>query len=208
MKYSIAPWMGAALVVTLLAGCLSAGPIVPTRYFTITPDVSIEAGTPGNKTIGIRPLVGARPYKLEIAYTREPNRLAYFARAEWADLPATMVTRALADAITSTNAFVDVGDAANMTRPDYILTGELRRFEADFTAEEPEAVVELIAAVRNSNAGEQVWQGHITIAVPLAVPDAAGENPNSDESLAAVAQSLSEAVAQLVTRISTELQGR
>lgn len=209
MKHFITTALGAALSLTLLAGCLSSGPIEPTRYFTIAPEFPIEAGAPGGKSLGIRPLVGARPYKLEIAYTKEPNRLAYYPRAAWAELPATMVNRALTDALLRTKAFSDVGDAANMNRPDYILTGELRRFEADFTGEQPVAVVALSADVRGTGNGENVWQGHFTIAVPLETSVVSGEEPlASDGAVTAVAQGLSKAVAELVTRISTELQAQ
>lgn len=205
MMYPLPRLLGAAPIVLLLSGCLTTATIVPTRYFTLAPDVHVESLAPSGKSLGIRPLVGARPYKLEMAYAEEANRLAYFQRAEWAELPPLMVNRALTDALANLNRFSDVGDAANMARPDYILTGELRRFEADYTGGLPRAVVELTAVVRDLVADTALWQGHLTVEVPLEGGAALSPNRNSDESLAAVAQGLSDAVSKLVGQICTEI---
>lgn len=181
------------------AGCLSTPTIELIQYYTIDPALQPAALASTGKSLGIRPLVGARPYQLQVAYKEEPNRLAYFFRAEWAESPPTLVTRALSDALNDLGAFTDVGDAANMTRPDYVLTGELRRFEADYTAE-PCAVVEVSFAIRETSGTAAQWEGIVQATAPLS------GGPDSAD-LEEVAAALSDAVTQLVAEICQQIAG-
>ena len=193
-------------VTTALSGCLSASTIAPARYYTIRPAVAVEPAVSSGKSLGIRPLMGAKPYKLAIAYTAGENRLAYFQNAEWADLPATMLNRALADGLIALGAFSEVDDAANMNRPGLILTGELRRFEADYNRETPAAVVEMICIVRDVESGASLWQGYIAAETPL--PAADGEaGRHSDEALAAVAEGMTASVSSVVRQACEKIGG-
>lgn len=192
--------LGVLLTATAnLSGCLTASTISPTRYYTISPETPVEAVTSSGKSLGMRPLIGAKPYKLAVAYTAEDNRLAYFQNAEWADLPATMVNRALTDGLIKLEGFSEVDDAANIARPNFILTGELRRFEADYNREIPAAVVEIICIIRDTESGASLWQGYVTGETPLPT-GAAGESLHSDASLAGVAEAMSASVASVVTQ--------
>ncbi len=190
------PLMG---LLALATGCLSTPTIAPTQYYTLNVETRVTGGTPTSKTLGIRPLASARPYKLEIAYTAEPNRLSYFPRAEWAEAPSIVINRALKDSIRALGAFVDVGDAADMVRPDYILTGELRRFEADYTGTEPRVVVEVALAIRSTSGPGTLWEGLANAEAPLP------PNDSSTEHVAAVAQAMSEAVSMLIERVCGHL---
>ena len=194
--YRVAAAVGAPL---LLAGCLSTPTVTPTRYYTLNVAPHAETGTPTGKTLGIRPLASARPYKLEVAYKNDPNRLAYFPRAEWAETPATVVNRALMDNIRSLGMFDDVGDAADMARPDYILTGELRRFEADYTTAEARAVVEVAIAIRSTDSPGTLWEGLVTAETPL--PPSGESADNVD----VIAQAMSDAVSALVAKVCAQL---
>lgn len=179
-----------------LAGCLSTPVVTPIRYYTVRPEISVAPAESSGTTLGIRPLASARPYKVEIAYTAEPNRLAYFPRAEWAETPAAVLDRALLQGIQQLGRFRDAGNAAVMARPDYMLTGELVRFEADFTGEAPEAVVEVHLVVREGGGVANTWEGQLLASVPL---DGANPAPPvSDTALARLAQAMSEAVAAIV----------
>lgn len=189
-----------------LSGCLTASTIVAARYYTITPTPTIAPLESSGKPLGVRPLIGAKPYKLAIAYTAEDNRLAYFQNAEWADLPATMLNRALMDGLIKLGAFSEVDDAANMNRPTFILTGELRRFEADYNRETPAAVVEMIAIVRNLETGASLWQGYVTAETPLPVAEAEA-NLHSDASLAAVAEAMTVSVSSVVQQACEKIGG-
>jgi ABC-type uncharacterized transport system auxiliary subunit len=204
----IPPCLAAALtgVSIVLSGCLTASTIAAARYYTITPTPTIETRASSGKPLGVRPLIGAKPYKLAIAYTAADNRIAYFQNAEWADLPATMLNRALMDGLIRLGSFSEVDDAANMNRPTYILTGELRRFEADYNRETPAAVVEMLAIVRNVETGNSLWQGYVTGETPLPVAEA-GANLHSDASLAAVAEAMTESVARVVEQACAKIGG-
>lgn len=182
-----------------LSGCLTAATISPARYYTITPEAGVESIATSGKSLGIRPLIGAKPYKLAMAYTAEDNRLAYYQNAEWADLPATMVNRALTDGLIKLEGFSEVDDAANIARPNFILTGELRRFEADYNRETPAAVVEIICIIRDTESGASLWQGYVTGETPLPAREE-GESLHADTSLAAVAEAMSTSVASVVTQ--------
>ncbi len=180
-----------------LSGCLTATTISPARYYTITPTSTVEAIASSGKSLGIRPLIGAKPYKLSVAYTAEDNRLAYYQNAEWADLPATMVNRALTDGLIKLEGFSEVDDAANIARPHFILTGELRRFEADYNREVPAAVVEIICIIRDTESGASLWQGYVTGETPLPGGNNT-ESLHSDASLADVAEAMSASVSSVV----------
>lgn len=182
-----------------LSGCLSATTIFPARYYTIRPAVAVEPVASSGKSLGIRPLIGAKPYKLAIAYTNADNRLAYFQNAEWADLPATMLNRALADGLIRLGAFSQVDDAANINLPNFILTGELRRFEADYNRETPAAVVEMICTLREVETDTSVWQGYVKAETPLPALEKGGSF-NTDASLASVADAMTASVSSVVTQ--------
>lgn len=187
-----------------LAGCLTTPTVEPLRYYTLTPELPSVSGVPADATLGIRPIVGARPYRVEMAYTASENQIAYFRRGEWAESPAVMLNRTLTDAIEATGIFRDVGDAANMARPDYILTGELRRFEADYTADTPQATVEASFAIRKAAGQEALWNGVLRASAPLSHTVAAGKSAN-DDVLADVTRAMSAAVSRLVTEMCEEL---
>lgn len=189
-----------------LSGCLTGGTIQAMRYYTVAPKPVITPGANTGKSLGVRPLIGAKPYKAAIAFAAEDNRLGYYQNAEWADLPATTVNRALVDGLIQLGAFSEVDDAANMSRPDLILTGELRRYEADFTRETPAAVVEVSCTLRDQISGASLWQGYQRAETPLAL-EATGESRHSDAALAAVATAMEQSVAALVTATTEAIAG-
>ena len=195
-----------ALAPFLLVACLSTPTIAPARYYTLTPNTDVDPGTPAGKSLGIRPLVGAKPYRAEVAYTAEPNRLSYFQRAEWAELAPTVVNRALRDGIAGLGRFTDVGDAADMARPDYVLTGELRRFEADYTAESPRAVVEVSINIRETAGSGTLWEGLVSADAPLFEAQPGVKEPHSDAMLVDVAKAMSAAITDLVQQVCAALR--
>lgn len=198
------PFLVSGTAALALAGCLSTPTVHSTRYYTLTPAIEMGNATASGKTLGVRPIVSARPYKLEVAYTAEPNRLAYFTHAEWAEAPATVVDRALTDALLASGQFRDVGEAGDMTRPDYVMTGELRRFDADFTGDAPRVVVEADLVVREATGPGTLWQGHLVAESPIAGPEVTPTG--SDAQLAAIASALAEAVSTLVQEACAGIQ--
>ncbi|MCF6284621.1 MAG: ABC-type transport auxiliary lipoprotein family protein [Candidatus Hydrogenedentes bacterium] len=194
---------GFLILATLLAGCLTPAAIEPTRYYTLSPTPVETGDVASSKSLGIRPLIAAKPYKLEIAYRAETNRLAYFPQSEWAELPATMVIRAIADSIACNRLFADVGEATAMARPDFVFTGELRRFEADYAGDTPEFVLSISASIRATGSGEGLWQDLIEVRVPLSGTAA---EEITDDTLTDIARAASEAVSQLALEVCTRIR--
>lgn len=124
--------MKRALLSLLLvtAGCLSPREITPVHRYTLQPAVTVDTVSPCTKTLGVRPLEIAASYDTTLAHVDTGLQLAYWPDEEWAENPATALTRLLQDAIGATQAFQDAGNAADMARPDYLLTGTIRKFHA------------------------------------------------------------------------------
>ncbi len=194
---------GCVAVGTLLSGCLTPKTVEPTRFYTLSP-AALHSGEPTYPgALGIRPLLAARPYKLEIAYRAETNRLAYFPKSEWAELPGTMVSRALSDGITRNHLFEDTGDAATMSRPDYLFTGELRRFEADYSGASPAFVVEASFSIRAALSGEGLWRKVVDVRIPISPRDVTSAN---NDTLSEIAQAASEAVTKLTELVAADIR--
>jgi len=191
------------LAATLLAGCLTPQNIQATRYYTVATTPALPGAPLTDQSLGMRPLLAARPYKLEVAYRAEANRLAYLPRSEWAELPGTLVSRAVMDAIAHSRIFGDAGDAATMARPDLMFTGELRRFEADYSGHDPEFVVAVSGIIRTTAGGAAVWNGDIAVRVPLQAPNSGAA---TDANMTDIARAASEAVTQLSAEICESIR--
>ena len=128
--------------------------------------------------------------------TDADGALVAMPNATWAEEPGVAVTRAIRDAIAQTGRFADVGDAAEMARPEYTLTGELRKFHEDRAATPPVAVVEVRLELRESLGAKQLWAQTLTASVPLT-----GARP------ADFANAVSAAVAELSMRAADGIVG-
>ena len=198
----------------LIAGCASSK-VIPTRYFTVEPELhndhadtvtrsatdpsQIQPAQPApisTFTLGIRPLPAARPYDSRIAFRGPGNEIAYRGAEEWAEAPAEVITRAITDALASVNVFKDVGNAADMARPDLILTGEVRKFRENRALEVAAAEVEVRLELREAQGTAALWAGTLHVARPLA-----------DTSAAALAEAMNTAVAQLAREAAAAISG-
>ena len=182
---------GIAAVIALLitAGCLTAPDIERTRLYTLNPPIAVANATPVALSLGIRPLFSARPYGLPMAYLDHEQQLMFRNHDEWAEMPASSVTRALLDALLATNRFMDVGTASDMVRPDLLLTGELRKFHENRNETPPVAELEVRIELRLSRNPGIVWADTLKEAVPLEAEEAG-----------AFAAAMNEAVGNLVVR--------
>lgn len=182
------------VLLTLIAGALHTGCLGPrtitaVAHYVITPAPVVAESVPGSHTLGLRPLATARPYTLAMAYVDADGRFGYRANEEWTESPSAVVTRALLDACIASGRFADVGDAADMARPDYLLTGEIRAFHEDRAVAPSEAVVSLRLELRPAREPGVVWAETLDARVPLA-----GSHP------ADLAKAMSGAVADAVGR--------
>lgn len=177
----------------LLAGCISKE-YTPIRHYVVSPEFRVEPVSPDGKTLGYRPLEAALPYRLPMAYLEQHHELRFREHAQWADYPADILTRAIEDALKETGRFADVGDAGRMARPDYLLTGIVRRFEEDRTVDPPAAVAEVRLELREARGTEVVWEGLLREQEPVGTDDAG-----------AVAAAMSRAVARIASEAAASI---
>jgi ABC-type uncharacterized transport system auxiliary subunit len=175
------------LVTVLAVGCATST-YVPTSYYAIDPQISVEQAPPIDATIGLRPLSSPRTYSKGIVAREADLEVVYIPHVSWTEEPHNMVARALTDAIAGTQRFEDVGNAADMFAPTYVLTGQLRRF--DILREETpwQALCEVRLELRAGQKREPVWQDTLQVSVPV-----------QGEDVSAAARALSQAVAELAT---------
>ena len=190
MRYGI-------LFITVIAiGCATSySP--PTKY-VLESDVQVAAAQqPLDKTLGIRPLVAARPYKQKVVYRESGFVLGEYSTVEWAELPADVVTRILTDAIVATHHFKDVGNAEDLALPDLILTGELRKFDVVRTADPWEAECEVHLELRDTQQPQAVWADTLKKSEPL-----------ERNEPAALPSAMSRAVAKIVKQAAEAIVAR
>lgn len=176
-----------------MAGC-AAPDYTPTLYYAIEPVIEVAEAEPTGASLGMRPLQADRPYRQRMMFRERGHILQAYLNAEWAKGPSEAAARALLDAITETGRFSDVGNAADMPRPDYMLLGTLRRFEEDRTREEAAAVVEGRLALRRGGDRSAVWTDIIRASHPLE-----GEGPT------AYAEAMSEALGQWASEAAEQI---
>ncbi len=158
-----------ALVAALfLGGCLTPGVVEPPLQYYMdpaTPPAETEAVA---VTLGVRPFMATRPYQsLPMAYLTPDGVLAYYGKDQWAEMPAALLTRSMTDALARSGRFVDVGDASTLSRPDWQLTGELRKYHERRTAEGHSAVVELRLEMREARERNLLWAATLREETPI-----------------------------------------
>lgn len=191
MRYALLLVLAGAV----LTGCLSAVPYEPVQRYSIVPDTDVEARAPQAGSIAVRPLSPAQPYTTSMVYRPDEFTVAYRPVDEWAESPRDAVTRALLDALASTNYFSDVGTASNVPLPDYILTGQLRRFDEMRTTSPPHALCEIRIEVReNRRPARSILTQSYRESVPL-----------EDPSGAALAEAMTRAVSVIVSNAAEDV---
>ena len=156
-----------SITVLLLSGCLHSPVIEKTRYYAVTPAIKVNPVPSSGLTLGIRPLFVSHTYGPVMAYLDDNHQLGYRSGEEWAESPAYVVTRAIQDALAASRRFADVGNAADMARPDLLLTGELRIYRENRTVEPPTAELEIRLELRKATEPGSLWAETITESEPM-----------------------------------------
>ncbi|MGR9106707.1 MAG: ABC-type transport auxiliary lipoprotein family protein [Gammaproteobacteria bacterium] len=111
---------------------------------------------------------------LEIAYTREPNRIEFYAHSEWADTPAQMIGPLLIRALEDSGRFAAVLSPGKGVAADFRLDSEIVKIQQEFNVSPSIGRVELrIQLIDLSNArvvGTRTFQA----TVPAPTDDPAG----------------------------------
>lgn len=183
-----------AVVAVILGGCLTPVKSVPAKRYDVVTDIEVEKAKPTEHTLGVRKLEAARPYRQRIVYREDGYVLGEYAYAEWAELPADVVTFALIEAITATEKFNDVGNASNMNAPSFLLTGQLKKFDEVRTTDPWTAVCEVRLVLRPTFGTGEIWSGLITSTVPLA-----------QNQVSALPEAMSKAVADVVQQVANQI---
>jgi len=161
----------------MVSGCLHGPVIEKIHYYAVTPIITVEPVLCTGLTLGIRPLFSTHTYGTPMAYLDDNHQLGYQSREEWAESPSHVVTRAIQDAIAASQQFADVGNAADMTRPDLLLTGELRIYQENRTVEPSMAEVEIRLELRQATEPGSLWAETLRETEPMkeATPSALAE---------------------------------
>ena len=185
---------GILLITAIAIGCATSySP--PTKY-VLESDVQVAAAQqPLDKTLGIRALVAARPYKQKVVYRESGFVLGEYSSVEWAELPADVVTRILTDAIVATHRFKDVGNAEDLALPDLVLTGELRKFDVVRTTDPWEAECEVHLELRDTQQPQAVWAATLTESEPLERNESAALPSAMSRAVAKIVKQAAEAIA-------------
>ncbi|MBI5093351.1 MAG: membrane integrity-associated transporter subunit PqiC, partial [Candidatus Hydrogenedentes bacterium] len=179
------------VIACMAAGCATTR-YTPTVRYRLDSAIDVPVSSPIEGSLGIRTLTAARPYKQTIVFQDADFVVRMSDHEEWADLPAVMVTRMLMDALGATKHFKDVGDAVNLAIPDYILTGELRRFDLVRAGAAWSAVCEVRLELRKGMKRELVWSDTLR-----------SEEPLAKNEVSALPAAMSRAVDKVITRSAT-----
>ncbi|MEA3277631.1 MAG: ABC-type transport auxiliary lipoprotein family protein [Pseudomonadota bacterium] len=136
-----------ALVPFLITACVSSEPVQQDRFYSLEPRVqalSTEA-PPVRATLLVNDLatrgfLGGR----EIVYrsAEEPLQVMRYPTLLWEELPGRAVAEDLVGALRTSQLFAFVITPAQRARADYLLGGELSRFDHLPTAQPPRVVAE------------------------------------------------------------------
>ncbi len=179
-----------------LAGCFGAKTIVPTQYYILDPPLDITARQHAGPSVGVRPLLSALPIERRMAFREEGSKVGY-RETEWADRPVDALTRALLDGLAAGGAFADTGLASDMSRPELILSGELRRFYENRTVAPPTAEIEARLELRKARDNGAVWAQTLHV-----------EKPVADDSPAALTEAMNQAMGELISSAVNAMGGR
>lgn len=132
---SALPLLALALTGFALAGCGALGG-PPPQVFALSPKSTFASDLPD---IGERrQLVVEQPESAgglntnRIAVKPQPLQLDYYAGARWTERAPLMVQTLLLESFENTGKIISVGREAIGLRPDFVLRGDLREFQAQY----------------------------------------------------------------------------
>lgn len=182
----------------LLAGCISFGAKPPPSLLTLDAAAPVAVGAAQSsasaRSIVIQvPAVPAALATPRLPVMATPTSIAYIKDAAWAEPPARLFARLLADTVTSRAGLVVVSGVQSISDPSSTLTGELRMFGIDSTTNS--AVVTYDAAL--VRAGQTAVEKR---RFEARAPVAAIDGPNAGAALNVAANQVAGEVAEWVRR--------
>lgn len=176
MKHLPSPLLLA--LVLPLPGCVSFGAKPPRQLLTLSPAATVPVGpvqrAAGARTIVVQvPVTAASLATARIPVQVTPTSLAYVKGAGWAEPPARLFARLVADTLTAGGTVVTSG-VQSVDSPAANLAGELRQF--GFDAVSRTAVVTYDAALTRSGQ-TAVEKRRFEARVPVATINAVSAGP-------------------------------
>jgi cholesterol transport system auxiliary component len=157
-----------------LAGCISFGAKPPPSLLTLTAAAAPAVGVNQTST-------GAQPITIEVPVSPQalatarvpvqsgPTSIAYVPKAQWAEPPARLFARLMADTITARTGRMVLSGVQSVNDPAARLGGELRRFGIDATTRE--AVVTFDASLVRVPLKGAIEKRRFEARVPVAAID-------------------------------------
>jgi cholesterol transport system auxiliary component len=119
-----------------LAGCSDLAPWrrSPPRLFKLSPKTSFEPDLPVAtwQLVLDRPVAATGLDTTRIGLMRSPTELEYYANVGWTDTATEMVLTLLIESFENSKKIVSVGRDTVLLRSDFVLTTELREFQAEY----------------------------------------------------------------------------
>ena len=177
MKHAPANRIAALLALSLaatLSGCISFGAKPPPSLLTLQaaagPAVGAAQSSADQRSIVVQvPTVPAALATQRVPVQATPTTLAYIKNAQWAEPPARLFARLIADTLTARAGMVVLSGVQSLSDPSATLGGELRMFGADAGASS--AVVTYDATLIRPNQ-TRVEKRRFEARVPIAAIDA------------------------------------
>lgn len=147
--------LGAATTAALMTGLLAAGcgggERIRDIYFSLASDVAVSpVSTPLQGTLRVSPLA-ARGFvggsRIVYRTAEDPLQVQRYNELLWEEVPARAIADDIVAAMRAARVFENVVTAGDPARADYLITGELSRFEHLPTASPPRVSVELSLAL-------------------------------------------------------------
>ena len=174
---------GALMAALLLAGCGGGGKRLQDLYFALQSDVTLApAARPIPGTLRVTP-IAARGFvagsRIVFRTAEEPLEVQRYAQLLWEEVPARAIADDLTAAARAAGVFEHVITAGDPARADFLLTGELQRFEHRPTDNPPVVFAELwLTLVRGKGREVLVAQSYVDTE-PVAVAADGRQSPEA-----------------------------
>ncbi len=139
--------LGAAGLGLTACGNLLPGQGPPLALYRLSPKSTFSDGLPQVdwQLVLETPTSNAALNTTRIALQRDPMQIEYYARAGWADRAPTMLQTLMLESFENSGRIVSVGRENVGLRSDFVLSSELREFEAIYgNSGPPEVLVSII----------------------------------------------------------------
>lgn len=172
MKTRYLPAIYFLFSILFATGCVSRAPQTPIHLYSLAPEypVSSTDRIPSRPSVGVLPFESSSAIERRIMYRISPVEVAYYDFHKWVEPPGEMVTRFFCDELASSGLFsvVSLEGTFPLKQFDWLLSGELVRFEQDKTTPATTADVSVYLQIHKPDMGGQViWRKKLSSRIPV-----------------------------------------